>query len=146
MTPDNLPLIGYADRLSAGPGETVDFRVSSRSGVPFEARLVRVVCGDPNPDGPGLKEVPVPSEFEGSWPSHPKDAHLGSFVRVRGARPEGGALTVVATVWPTLPEHPGQGIVSWLAGGDGLALVLDAGRGAVLRVARAGNGGVERSR
>ena len=91
MTPNDIPLIGYADRLSAGPGETVEFKVSSRSGQPFEARLVRVLCGDPNPDGPGIKEVPVPSGFEGSWPSHPKDAHLGSFARVPGARPEGGA-------------------------------------------------------
>ena len=116
MTPNDIPLIGYADRLSAGPGETVEFKVSSRSGQPFEARLVRVLCGDPNPDGPGIKEVPVPSGFEGSWPSHPKDAHLGSFARVPGARPEGGAMTVVATVWPTLPAREGQGIVSWLAG------------------------------
>ena len=140
MIPNDVPLIGYTDRLSIGPGETLEFKVSSRSGQPFEARLVRVICGDPNPDGPGIKEVPVPSGFEGSWPSHPKDAHLGSFARVRGARPEGGAMTVVATVWPTRPEREGQGIVSWLAGGAGLALVLDGKRGAVLRAAVPGGG------
>ena len=145
MTDNPIPLIGYADRLSAGPGETIEFKVSSRSDRPFEARMVRVVCADPNPEGPGIKEVPVPADFEGSWPSHAKDAHLGSFVRVRGARPEGGAMTVVATVWPTRPEVEGQGIVSWLAadGDTGLALVLDGARGAVLRAARAGGGDVE---
>ena len=68
-TSNDIPLFGYADRLSASPGETVEFKVSSRSEQPFEARLVRVICGDPNPDGPGVKEVPVPSNFEGSWPS-----------------------------------------------------------------------------
>ena len=140
MIPNDVPLIGYTDRLSVEPGETLEFKVSSRSGQPFEARLVRVICGDPNPDGPGIKEVPVPSDFEGSWPSRPKDAHLGSFARVRGARPEGGAMTVVATVWPTRPEREGQGIVSWLAGGAGLALVLDGKRGAVLRAAVPGGG------
>ena len=82
-TSNDIPLIGYADRLSASPGETVEFKVSSRSEQPFEARLVRVVCGDPNPDGPGVKENPVPSDFEGSWPSRAQDAHLGSHARVQ---------------------------------------------------------------
>ena len=142
MMPNTIPLIGYTDRLSAGPGETIEFKVSSRSGQPFEARLVRVICGDPNPDGPGIKEAPVPSDFEGSWPSHPKDAHLGSFMQVSGARPEGGTLTIVATIWPTRPEREGQGIVSWLADDTGLALVLDGERGAVVRAAGPG-GAVE---
>ena len=143
MTTGSIPLIGYTDRLSAGPGETIEFKVSSRSDRPFGARLVRVVCGDPNPDGPGIKEIEVASEFEGSWPSRAQDAHLGSYARVDGARPGGGAMTVVATVWPTLPELGGQGIVSWLAGSSGLALVLDGERGAVLRAGVAGDGTVE---
>ena len=143
MTTDSIPLIGYPDRFSAGPGETVEFKVSSRSERPFEARLVRVVCGDPNPDGPGIKEVPVASPFEGSWPSTVKEAHLGSFARVDGARPPGGATTVVATIWPTLPDQPDQGIVSWLAEGTGLALILDGKRGVVLQSAAAGGGAVE---
>ena len=143
MITNSIPLIGYSDRLSAGPGETVEFKVSSRSDRPFEARLVRVVCGDPNPDGPGIKEGPVAADFEGSWPSHAKDAHLGSFARVDGARPGDGATTVVATVWPTRPECNGQGIVSWLAGGTGLTLMLDGERGAVLRAAGSASGAVE---
>ena len=140
--PGPLPLVGYADRLSAGPGETIGFKVSSRSAAPFEARLVRVICGDPNPAGPGLKEAPIPADFEGSWPSRAQEAHLGSYVRVDGARPAGGPVTVVATVWPTLPERGEQGIVSWLAEGSGLALILDGERGIVLR-AGAADGGVE---
>ena len=143
MITNSIPLIGYSDRLSTGPGETVEFKVSSRSDRPFEARLVRVVCGDPNPDGPGIKEVPVAANFEGSWPSHAQDAHLGSFARVDGARPGNGATTVVATVWPTRPECNGQGIVSWLAGGTGLTLMLDGERGAVLRAAASPSGAVE---
>ena len=143
MTARPLPLIGYADRLSAGPGETIEFKVSSRSAEPFEARLVRVICGDPNPDGPGIKEAPVASDFEGSWPSRPQDAPLGSYVRVDGARPAAGPTTVVATVWPTLPGRGEQGIVSWLCGGRGLALLLDGERGIVLRAGAGTGGGVE---
>ena len=50
-----LPITGYLDRFSARPGEDVVARVSLRTAGPYRARLVRVICGDPNPDGPGLQ-------------------------------------------------------------------------------------------
>lgn len=62
-----LPLTGYADRLSVAPGETIAFEVSSTARAPYRARLVRVICGDPNPAGPGIQERPVPSPLEGSY-------------------------------------------------------------------------------
>ncbi|MCY3754601.1 MAG: N,N-dimethylformamidase large subunit [Alphaproteobacteria bacterium] len=141
MIPNTIPLIGYADRWSARPGETVEFKVSSRSGEPYRARLVRVILADPNPAGPGIKEEAIASDIEGSRPSRAQDAALGSYVRVEGARLEAEALTVSATIWPTLPEQEGQGIVSWLGEAGGLALLLDGERGASLSVATAG--GVE---
>ena len=115
--------------------------MSSRSAEPYRARLVRVILADPNPAGPGIKEEAVASGIEGSWPSRAQDAELGSYVRIRGARLQAGALTVSATIWPTLPGQEGQGIVSWLGEAGGLALLLDGGRGASVRVAAAG--GVE---
>ena len=48
-----VPLTGYADRFSAAPGDTIAFKVSSVGDDPFAARLVRIRCGDPNPEGPG---------------------------------------------------------------------------------------------
>ena len=62
-----IPLIGYGDRLSVRPGETIEFKVSSQDPAPFEASLVRIVCADPNPAGPGIQEVPVAADFAGSW-------------------------------------------------------------------------------
>ena len=137
MIPNTIPLIGYADRWSARPGETVSFKVSSRSAEPYRARLVRVISADPNPAGPGVKEEAVASDIEGSWPSRAKDAALGSFARIPGARLDAEALTVSATIWPTLPEQEGQGIVSWLGEAGGLALLLDGERGASLSIATA---------
>ncbi len=137
MIPNTIPLIGYADRWSVRPGETIEFKVSSRSAEPYRARLVRVVSADPNPAGPGIKEEAVASDIEGSWPSRAQDAALGSYVRVEGARLAAEALTVSATIWPTLPAGEGQGIVSWLGGAGGLALLLDGERGACVRVATA---------
>ena len=137
MIPNTIPLIGYADRWSARPGETVAFKVSSRSAEPYRARLVRVISADPNPAGPGIKEEAVASDIEGSWPSQAQDAALGSYARIPGARLPAEALTVSATIWPTLPDQEGQGILSWLGEAGGLALVLDGGQGASVRVATA---------
>lgn len=49
-------ILGYVDRLSARPGEVLEFKVSSASMEPFNARLVRSISADPNPDGPGIVE------------------------------------------------------------------------------------------
>ena len=64
-----LPLTGYADRFSVAPGETIAFKVSSALAGTYQARLVRVISGDPNPAGPGIRERDVPAPFAGSYPS-----------------------------------------------------------------------------
>ena len=56
-------IAAYADRLSVRPGETIAFKVSSQLQTPYRAKLVRVICGDANPAGPGLKEEPVTASF-----------------------------------------------------------------------------------
>ena len=51
-----IPITGYADRFSLAPGEKINFKISSASKDPYRAKLIRVISGDPNPDGPGLIE------------------------------------------------------------------------------------------
>ena len=58
----DLPLLGYVDRLSARPGDTLSFKVSSLSDKPFKARLTRSISADPNPEGVGIIEEDA-SEF-----------------------------------------------------------------------------------
>ena len=36
---------------------------------PHRARLLRVLRGDPNPAGPGIKEEPVGAPFAGCYPA-----------------------------------------------------------------------------
>lgn len=110
-----LPLAGYANRLSVRPGETIEFKVSSRSSTPYSARIVRVISADPNPAGPGMREEPIAAEIEKSYPSRDQPVHLGSFARIEANRDLGasGQLTFVATIWPTMPgAGRRQGIVS----------------------------------
>ena len=63
-----MGIVGYADRLSVQPGETIQFMVSSQ--LPrYQAEIVRLIHGDPNPRGPGMKEevieAPVNREYAG---------------------------------------------------------------------------------
>ena len=64
-----VPLIGYVDWFSARPGERVAVKVSSRLTEPYQADLVRIVHGDANPAGPGLKFAEVAAAFAGTYPS-----------------------------------------------------------------------------
>jgi N,N-dimethylformamidase len=54
-----LPLAGYAERLSARPGETLRFHVANASGARVAASVVRVRCADPNPEIGGVSTEPV---------------------------------------------------------------------------------------
>ncbi|MDH3694402.1 MAG: N,N-dimethylformamidase large subunit [Gammaproteobacteria bacterium] len=104
-----LPLTGYTNRLSAVPGETVEFKVSSVADQDYTARLVRVICGDPNPAGPGIKEQDLSSVFAGQYPSCMQSITLGSYGRVNGiALKDISTLTLAATIWPTTPDKGAQ--------------------------------------
>ncbi len=125
-----LPITGYPDRYSVAPGETIAFKVSSASETPYEARLVRVISGDPNPAGPGIREEPVAADFAGRYPSRVQPIHSGSWARVAAATPLDAlqSFTVCATIWPTLPRLARrQGLVSRLdaESGAGFSLELD---------------------
>ena len=74
---DTIPLIGYAEKLSGRTGDTIEFKVSSASQEPFHANLVRIICTDPNPAGPGLIEEEVDIDFGGLFPlGSPEDIHV----------------------------------------------------------------------
>lgn len=107
-----LKIVGYPDRYSVAPGETVNFKVSLEEGSSFDARLVRVVHGDANPDGPGLKFRHIASNADGSFAGKPQRADMGSFMRVEGAPSLGGeAFTFFAVLWPTLVSRADQTIL-----------------------------------
>ena len=72
-------MIGYVDRFSARPGEWIAVKVSSRLAEPYRADLVRIIHGDANPAGPGLKFEEVEAAFVGSYPSRFQPAHSGSY-------------------------------------------------------------------
>ena len=124
-----IPLIGYTDRLSGRPGDTIKFKVSSRHHAPYQAALVRVICADPNPAGPGMIEEAVDSEINGAWPSRLQPFYPGSYgsAAVDDLFHAAGGFALVATIWPTTPGGGRQGILSCrnTSGGNGVDLHIN---------------------
>ena len=139
-----LKIVGYGDRFSVAPGETIRFMVSAEDDRHYRAELTRIIHGDCNPQGPGFKAERVPSAFDGAYHGRQQEIHAGSYVRVPHHECcEGlGAFTLAAMIWPTTPLRGAQGIISkWdeacgagvrLEVGEdgGLAVTVADGRGA----------------
>src|SRR3954453_13787334 len=99
-----MDVVGYADRLSVAPGETIRFHVSCES-PRYGAKLVRLIHGDENPAGPGFKEEDVESALDGEYPGRVQGFPSGSYVRVEDVpalRP-GGSFELEAWIYPTTP-------------------------------------------
>lgn len=102
-----LKITGYTDRPSVRPGERLDFKVSCEGGASrFQARMVRLICGDDGPTSPGYKTHAVDARVNGSYPGKKQAIDIGSYVTTRApaAIPIEGGLTLVALVSPTAPD------------------------------------------
>ena len=131
-----MGIVGYADRLSVQPGETVQFMVSSQ--LPrYQAEIVHLIHGDPNPRGPGMKEEVIEATVNREYAGRNQELVVGSYVTVPDASPLqlDGSFTITAWIAATRPgqvgwanERAAQGIVTkWSeADGRGYGLFLDA--------------------
>ena len=125
-----LRLLGYTDRLSAAPGDTIRFMVSSDHDR-YASRLVRLIHGDTNPAGPGFKQVLVPSTIDGVRPGRHQDLPSGSSATLPVPAGELAAdFTFAVFVQPTAPGGR-EGVIASRGrpfDGDGWALVVSAKR------------------
>jgi N,N-dimethylformamidase len=127
---DRLRLIGYTDRWSVQPGETVRFMVRSEP-ARFRADIVRLIHGDANPAGPGFKEELIASPVSGEYQGKPQPFTGGSYVTV----PDHPALrltrsfTLQAWIAPSTPGKGAQSIMAKWSESDrsGFGLYLDDG-------------------
>src|SRR3984893_14351048 len=109
-----LPITGYLDRFSARPGEDVVARISVRSAGPYRARLVRVICGDPNPDGPGLQFEDPPPRLDRTLQGRHQPIHLGSY----GLVAKGPTRSFAPCTWTVLVWTAHFGDATLLSEGD----------------------------
>lgn len=122
-------ITGYADQLSVQPGQTIRFMVGSNCARSVEADVVRTICGDLNPAGPGFREVPVDTPATGTYPVGEQPCRAGSYVLVPASTLVSGleSFSVQAVIWPTTPDRRRQGILTaWDADrGAGFGLIID---------------------
>ncbi len=123
-----MQITGYSDQISVAPGETIDFMVNCEGAKRYRADLVRIICGDTNPDGPGVKERMVRSAANKTYKGRKQVIHSGSFVAVptSAALDDLKSFTFQAFIWPTTPEKGTQSIMSKWRDRDkaGAALII----------------------
>ena len=103
-------IIGYADRISVAAGERISFMVSCASPL-YRADIVRLIHGDPHPQGPGRKEEQIDTSINGDYPGRIQEIHPGSYV-VLPAAPllaDLSSFTLQAWIYPPCPGVDGRG-------------------------------------
>src|SRR5918996_1804979 len=127
-----MKVLGYSKQLSVFPGENVDFLVSCDT-EQYHADIVKLIHGDTNPEGPGLKIEPVRTGVDADLPGRVQQVVSGSHIEVPDhpkLRP-GPEWTLQVMVAPTLPGGGVQGLVTkWdqsREAGHGLFIGEDGG-------------------
>ncbi len=128
-----LQIIGYGDRLAVRPGETIEFKVSCEAGAAaYQAEILRLICGDDRPEGPGFKAQAVKSAIEGRYPGRRQPIEIGSYIRVPGAAALDAitSFAIAANIWPTTPTRTWakaeQLLIGRREGTNGFALMIGA--------------------
>ena len=136
-------LMGYADPISATPGDVVRIMVSCEGMLPsYRADIVQLLCPDTGPEGPGFREAVVEAPVNGTYPARKQEIHAGSYALVPdlGDFDPSSGFTVTAMVWPTTPGRRRQALLgTWTEErASGFLLMLDEAGALALAI---GNGG-----
>ena len=129
----NIPLIGYADKLSLRPGETVSFKVSSTLKKSFSASLKRSISADPNPKGIGIVEKDASKYFKtSSFKSRKQSFNPGSYAisktPIKVSIKKNLNLSVI--IFPTLFSSKKQTILAF----DNVEIYINSNRATSIRV------------
>ena len=122
-------IIGYSDKISVAPGESIGFKLSCEDIERYHADIVRLRCGDLHPDGRGLIEYPVETAVTGEYPTREQIIHAGSCAVIEDSARLGSltTFTLQAWVWPTMPAGGEQTVMGCRDPGQrrGFALEID---------------------
>jgi N,N-dimethylformamidase len=135
-----MKIVGYADHLSAAPGQTVQLMVSADA-PSYTADLVRLIHGDTNPAGPGIRLEEIPSTLAGEYPGKPQPIRPGSYAHGSFREPLDTSAGITALMWiyPTTPVDAPQTLMAVMSRGvPWLRLHLVEGR---VRAQVGGEGG-----
>jgi N,N-dimethylformamidase len=137
-----IPLVGYTNRLSARPGESIEFKLSyqdsasaSREQIEPENTLntrdyvntwlSQSICADPNPKGPGIKERAADEWYKPTKVAvTQQEIRIGSHGITEHPIPlcDASQVTLSARIFPTLRSESIQSVISYGA----LSLCIDS--------------------
>ena len=113
----------------------------------YRADIVRLIHGDENPEGPGVKEELIDSPANGDYPGREQRLYSGSYAIVPDSPTlrQSGGFTLQCWIYPTTPELGAQGVLTkWAPSQDsGYGLFIDGDGSLALWLADSG-GNVER--
>jgi N,N-dimethylformamidase len=138
---------GYTSTPSVAPGESLTFHVSCDEPGTYQAQLLRIVQGEPDPDGPGVKEYEVDAPVNGTYEGRRHRTQIGGYVEVPDPDARLGprdGVSVHVFVFATTPGLGRQGIIGRWSEREraGWALTIEDGRLAFC--VGDGEGGVDR--
>ena len=131
-------VMGYCDRWSVAPGETVTFMVSCLGAERYDATIVRLKQPEAGPLATPFAPEPVAAPCNGSHAGRAQAIPIGSFaaVPVHPALALAGSFTLAAYVLPTTPAKGRQALVgTWCeASQTGYGLEIDDAGALALRL------------
>jgi N,N-dimethylformamidase len=140
-------IMGYGSAWTVMPGDTLNLMVSTYGPDRYRADLVRVICGNDDPDLDIYREEEIAAPFAGEYPGREQITVAGSYVAIPSSPLVTGlgSFTVQAWVFPTTPEKGAQGLISnWDdATASGFALTIDDNGAAAMRLGDGSGGTVE---
>ncbi len=140
---EKMRITGYCDKLSAAPGETIKFMVNCELSA-YTAEVVRIICGDTNPQGPGVKEKVVKTPVNKTYKGRKQAIEAGSYVVIPSTPllESLGSFSLQAMIWPTTPGKGRQVIMAKFRDRDksGMALVISERDGSIALVLGDGHG------
>ena len=75
-------ILGYSDKLSVRPCESIEFKISGEEGTEYQANLVRLINGDTHSTAAGFREVEIDSPLNGVYKARKQLIFPGSCVVV----------------------------------------------------------------
>ncbi len=127
-------IMGYADRMSVNAGDEVNLMITASA--PYDAQLVRLIHSDQSPEGPGFKEEELPADLNGEHAGQVQTWDAGSYVEVPDQEELDltGSFTIQAWVYPTIPKHGLQAIITKWSDGRGYGLFVGKNGDLELRI------------
>ena len=123
----DVRMFGYSDPLSARAGKIINFMISAEGTKKVNSKIVRLIHGDENPEGPGFLEEEIETDIPDVLEVKRQYVQLGSYAEVKDHNnilSELKSFSICAFIWPSYPGKQRQTILGSWSVSDGIGYAL----------------------